>query len=154
MAAITLVIYSVGWGPTLALGLLFGVADCMRTLGSRAARPAMVFSVVFIGDRPARPSPPGSSPPSWRSPSSTALAALAALGIVFTIKLLEWVFAARERTERRFKALVQHAADMIVVTDANGRLTYVSPSFEEQLGYDPKPGGVACSGATWPTPTT
>jgi len=37
---------------------------------------------------------------------------------VFTIQVLERVFVARERTERRFKALVQHAADMIVVTDA------------------------------------
>jgi diguanylate cyclase (GGDEF)-like protein/PAS domain S-box-containing protein len=136
LASITIVIYTVGWGPTLALGLLFGVADCMRTLGSRAARPAMFYCVLFIGLGQLAIAT-GIAPTLVAQPFVHGLAALAALGIVFTIKLLEWVFVARERTERRFKALVQHAADMIVVADANGRLTYVSPSFEEQLGYDP-----------------
>jgi len=136
LAAITIVIYSVGWGPTLALGLLFGVADCMRMLGARAARPAMVFSVVLIGIGQIGIAL-GFVPTLVAQPFVHALAVLATLGILFTIKLLEWVFTERERTERRFKALVQHAADLIVVTDRDGRLTYVSPSFEEQLGYDP-----------------
>ncbi len=136
LAAITIVIYSVGWGPTLALGLLFGVADCMRNLGSRVARPAMVFSVLFIGIGQVAIAT-GIAPTLVAQPFVHGLAVLAALGIVFTIKLLEWVFAARERTERRFKALVQHAADMIVVTDGEGRVTFLSPSFKDQLGYDP-----------------
>jgi PAS domain-containing protein len=136
LAAITIVIYSVGWGPTLALGLLFGVADCMRNLGTRVARPAMVFSVLFIGLGQLAIAT-GIAPTLVPQPFVHGLAALAALGIVFTIKLLEWVFASRERTERRFKALVQYAADMIVVADSRGRLTYVSPSFEEHLGHVP-----------------
>jgi diguanylate cyclase (GGDEF)-like protein/PAS domain S-box-containing protein len=136
LAAITIVIYSVGWGPTLALGLLFGVADCMRNLGARVARPAMIFSVVFIGLGQLAIATKV-APTLVAQPFVDGLAALAALGIVFTIKLLEWVFAAREQTERRFKALVQHAADMIVVTDDQGLISYFSPSFEEQLGYAP-----------------
>jgi diguanylate cyclase (GGDEF)-like protein/PAS domain S-box-containing protein len=136
LAAITIVIYSVGWGPTLALGLLFGVADCMRNLGARVARPAMVFSVVFIGLGQLAIATKV-APTLVAQPFVHGLAVLATLGIVFTIKLLEWVFAAREQTERRFKALVQHAADMIVVTDGDGRISYLSPSFEEQLGYVP-----------------
>ncbi len=136
LAAITIVIYSVGWGPTLALGLLFGVADCMRNLGSRVARPAMIFSVLFIGLGQLAIATKV-VPTLVAQPFVHGLAVLAALGVVFTIKMLEWVFAARERTERRFKALVQHAADMIVVTDLEGRITYLSPSFEDQLGYDP-----------------
>ena len=135
LAAITIVIYSVGWGPTLALGLLFGVADCMRTLGLPGRPSGHDLQRRSSSAWASWPSPPVSSPPSSPNPSSTDWPLLAALGIVFTIKLLEWVFAARERTERRFKALVQHAADMIVVADGQGRLTYVSPSFEEQLGY-------------------
>jgi diguanylate cyclase (GGDEF)-like protein/PAS domain S-box-containing protein len=136
LADITVVIYAVGWGPTLALGLLFGVADCMRTIGSRTARPAMVYSVICIGLGQVFIAT-GLAPSLVPSPFVHGLAVLAALGVVFTIKLLEWVFAARERTERRFIALVQHAADMIVVADGEGRLTYVSPSFTEQLGYEP-----------------
>ncbi|HXQ62396.1 MAG TPA: EAL domain-containing protein [Acidimicrobiales bacterium] len=136
LGAITIVIYAVGWGPTLALGLLFGAADCMRNLGTRVTRPAMVFSVLFIGLGQLAIAT-GIAPSLVSQPFVHGLAALAALGIVFTIKLLEWVFASRERTERRFMALVQYAADMIVVADARGRLTYVSPSFEEQLGHVP-----------------
>ncbi|MGH9018526.1 MAG: hypothetical protein ACRDY1_12320, partial [Acidimicrobiales bacterium] len=49
LAVISVIIYSIGWGPTLALGLLYGVIDFMRTLGARAARPAMIYSVVFLG---------------------------------------------------------------------------------------------------------
>jgi len=136
LGAITIVIYSVGWGPTLALGLVFGVADCMRTVGSRAARPGMIFSVVFIvlGQLAIAT---GLVPTLVAEPFVHGLGALAALGVLFTIRMLERVFMARESTEHRFKALVQHAADMIVVNDAHGRLTYVSPSFGEQLGYDP-----------------
>jgi diguanylate cyclase (GGDEF)-like protein/PAS domain S-box-containing protein len=134
LAGIAIVIYSVGWGPTLALGLLFGVADCMRTLGSRAARPAIVYCLLFMGLGQFAIAT-GAVPTLVAQPFVHGLAVLAALGIVFTIKLLEWVFVARERTERRFKALVKHAADLIVVADADGRLTYASPSFGEQLGY-------------------
>jgi PAS domain-containing protein len=136
LATITIVIYSVGWGPTLALGLIFGVADSMRTLGSRAARPAMYYCVVCIGLGQLAIAT-GVVPTLVAQPFVHGLAALAALGVIFTIDLLERVFVARERAERRFKALVQHAADMIVVADDQGRLTYVSPSFEESLGYAP-----------------
>ncbi|MGH9205619.1 MAG: PAS domain S-box protein, partial [Acidimicrobiales bacterium] len=71
------------------------------------------------------------------------LAGLALVGVLFTIKLLDWLFRAREEieadlvaSERRFKALVRHAADLIVVTDAQGALTYASPAFEGLLGYE------------------
>jgi diguanylate cyclase (GGDEF)-like protein/PAS domain S-box-containing protein len=136
LTGITVVIYSVGWGPTLALGLLYGVANSMRTLGARVARPAMVFSVVLIGLGQVAIAV-RIVPTMVAQPFVHALAALATLGILFTITVLERVVSERERTERRFKALVQHAADMIVVTDRSGRLTYVSPSFEDQLGYLP-----------------
>ncbi len=79
LAAITIVIYSVGWGPTLALGLLFGVADCMRNLGSRVARPAMVFSVLFIGIGQLAIAT-GIVPTLVAQPFVHGLAALAALG--------------------------------------------------------------------------
>ena len=41
------------------------------------------------------------------------------------------------RSEQRFRALVQRAAEVIVVTDPSGTATYVSPSAEQVTGYPP-----------------
>ncbi|HET8673619.1 MAG TPA: EAL domain-containing protein [Thermoleophilaceae bacterium] len=39
------------------------------------------------------------------------------------------------RSEERFRALVQHASDLITVLDLEGRIKYQSPSIERILGY-------------------
>lgn len=44
----------------------------------------------------------------------------------------------REREERRFQSLVEHAQDIIVVLDREGRVTYQSPRTGEILGYGPE----------------
>ena len=46
---ITAVMYAIGWGPTLAIGLIFGAVESMRLSGVRAATPAIVLSVVALG---------------------------------------------------------------------------------------------------------
>jgi PAS domain S-box-containing protein len=43
----------------------------------------------------------------------------------------------RER-EGRFRALIQNALDIIMVTDADGTIRYLSPSVERTLGYRPE----------------
>ncbi len=40
-------------------------------------------------------------------------------------------------SEARFRALAQHAADMMSVLDEKGRHTYVSPAWEQILGHSP-----------------
>ncbi|MBC5810931.1 MAG: EAL domain-containing protein [Candidatus Eremiobacteraeota bacterium] len=40
--------------------------------------------------------------------------------------------------DRRFKALTEHATDLILVLDAFGKPTFASPSHETVLGYDPQ----------------
>jgi diguanylate cyclase (GGDEF)-like protein/PAS domain S-box-containing protein len=40
-----------------------------------------------------------------------------------------------ERSEARFRSLVQHTGDVVCVTDTQGVITYVSPAIEEVLGY-------------------
>ncbi len=44
----------------------------------------------------------------------------------------------REEEERRFRSLVEHAQDIIVVLDRWGRVIYQSPSTAEVLGYGPE----------------
>jgi hypothetical protein len=46
---ITAVMYAIGWGPTLAIGLIFGAVESIRLSGVRAATPAMVLSVGALG---------------------------------------------------------------------------------------------------------
>jgi len=41
-------------------------------------------------------------------------------------------------SERRFRAVVQHASDVVTVADADGTITYTSPSMERVLGYGPE----------------
>ncbi|UIO99283.1 PAS domain S-box protein [Halobaculum sp. CBA1158] len=42
----------------------------------------------------------------------------------------------RTRVERRYRAYVEHADDIVAVADADGVLHYVSPAVEGVLGYD------------------
>jgi diguanylate cyclase (GGDEF)-like protein/PAS domain S-box-containing protein len=43
----------------------------------------------------------------------------------------------RRQSEARFRSLVAHASDLITVLDADGVVTYQSPSVERVLGYKP-----------------
>jgi diguanylate cyclase (GGDEF)-like protein/PAS domain S-box-containing protein len=43
----------------------------------------------------------------------------------------------RRRSEERFTALVQNAADLVTLLDVNGRITYDSPSIAKVLGFSP-----------------
>ena len=59
------------------------------------------------------------------------------------IALLGWATAEKERveetvrrSEERFRALVQHGSDVIMVIDLEGAVRYVSPSIGRALGYD------------------
>src|SRR5581483_8277715 len=45
---------------------------------------------------------------------------------------------ARRQNEARFRSLVQHSSDVIAVVDANGIITYVSPSATRVFGFTPE----------------
>ena len=53
----------------------------------------------------------------------------------------QWVL---RRSEERFRALTNHAADLVVVTDRRGAITYISPSVRNVLGVEEE----TLSGAT------
>src|SRR5262249_54434423 len=46
---ISVVMYAIGWGPMLAIGLIFGAVEAIRLSGSRAVTPAMLMSVLALG---------------------------------------------------------------------------------------------------------
>src|SRR5688572_1013334 len=49
--------------------------------------------------------------------------------------LEERALVALQRSERRFRALIENSADGIVLTDGEGRLIYGSPGSRRTLGY-------------------
>jgi len=141
LAVITAVMYSIGWGPTLSIGLVFGTANNVRAGGSRAALPSLVWSVIDIGLGELAIWL-GIAPSLISQPLVHGLALFACLGTVLTILLFGWATSdkeraeeALERREERFRGMVQHAADIILVLDAGGVVQYASPAFEATLGF-------------------
>lgn len=140
MAGITAVMYALGWGPTLGVGYLFGTVDNLDDDGWDVSIPAIVCSVACIGLGQLA-IVLGFAPTLIRQPLVHGLAALSALGVAGTIRFLTW--AAREkqraqeevvRREQWFRALVQHASDVIIVIASDGTIEYASPAFESAFG--------------------
>jgi diguanylate cyclase (GGDEF)-like protein/PAS domain S-box-containing protein len=140
---IAVCVYATGWGATLALGFVFGAAESIRLVGSRAARAAGVTTVVSIvvGELLVGA---GAVPSQLPQPQGHGLAVFEAVGAALVIALLGWATSSREqveetvrRSEERFRALVQHGSDVIMVIDLEGTVLYVSPSIGRVLGYDP-----------------
>jgi len=141
--ATAMVMYALGWGPVLAVGFLLGVVENIRASGSKAARVAIFWSLFCIGLGEIAVAT-GIAPTLVERPLVYGLAAFASLGLVLTIQILGWTAAEKERAERdvrrseeRFKALVQHSSDVIMVIGPDGNLQYASPAFELALGYQP-----------------
>ncbi|HSQ00389.1 MAG TPA: PAS domain S-box protein [Candidatus Dormibacteraeota bacterium] len=61
----------------------------------------------------------------------------ALLGTAFDVSDRRQAEAQRSRGEQRFRALVEHASDVVLVFDAQRLITYVGPSLERILGHPP-----------------
>jgi diguanylate cyclase (GGDEF)-like protein/PAS domain S-box-containing protein len=59
------------------------------------------------------------------------------IGVLTDITDFKQVEAALQATEGRFRVLTESAMDMVTVLDANGVITYQSPSVRHLLGIDP-----------------
>ena len=143
LTGITIVIYAVGWGPTLVVGLVFGVADCMRSVGAATTRPAIILSAILIGAGQIGIAI-GVVPTLVPQPFVQALAVLAMAGLVFTIQLIGWVFGAKElsdtalgEAEARFKSSFDGAPIGICLVGTDGTILQANPSFGSILGYQP-----------------
>jgi diguanylate cyclase (GGDEF)-like protein/PAS domain S-box-containing protein len=141
LGGITMVMYAIGWGPTLAIGLLFGAVDCIRLCGLRSVVPTIVLSAVCLGLGELAIAT-GVAPTLIDQPLVHGLAFLATLGVALTIVLFARATKEKEdaqselrQSEQRFRALVQHASDIILVIEPGGNLRYASPAFSEVLGH-------------------
>ncbi|MBV8304486.1 MAG: EAL domain-containing protein [Acidimicrobiia bacterium] len=144
IAATTAVIYAIGWGPTLAIGYVFVVANEFRKHGSRVWQPALVWTAIGISLGEAAIAL-GIAPSIVPEPEVHGLAVLAVLGTAFIMRLLGWTTALKEEaqasvrsSEERFRSLVKNASDAICVVDAEARIATVTPAIELLTGYPPE----------------
>lgn len=96
----TVVIYATGWGPVLTIGYMFTTAMNIRLSGSRAAKPLMIYSATGVaGGQMAIAI--GIAPTLIDQPLVHGLAALGALGIVFSVRIIGSATAEREQAEQQ-----------------------------------------------------
>lgn len=141
VAAVTVVLYTIGWGPTLAVGYVLVAAYGLHLSGSRAARPAEWCTVAGIAIGEVAISM-GIAPSLIPHDVVAALSILAAVGSWLVIRFLGWGARQRERLEReqrqvgeRYEAMVRHSNDIVAIVNASGELTYLSPAFTRILGH-------------------
>jgi PAS domain S-box-containing protein len=60
------------------------------------------------------------------------------LTVISTLLLYQWLLKPVSKERSAFKASIDSAVDMIVITDRNGLARYVNPSFTRTTGYAPE----------------
>jgi diguanylate cyclase (GGDEF)-like protein/PAS domain S-box-containing protein len=151
MGVIALVAYSTGWGPILSLGFIFGAAYAVQLSGSVATRPAIVWTLLYMGLGQLAITL-GWAPSLIRESHVNGIAGLSAIGVTLTVLLFGRFASARETVERelrcsenRFRSLIHNASDIIIVVDGQGMVSYVSPAFQRILGIAPDSGEIVAN---------
>ena len=136
-----LCVYVNGWGALCAVGFVFAAATAIHSEGSRYATWAMVWTTLTVvaGELAIAL---GWAKTMVSEPEGHGLAILEVAGTCAVIWILAYNQREKERvegslrqSERRFRALVQHASDIILVVASDGTVSYASPAFETILGY-------------------
>lgn len=122
----TLVMYITGWGPVLVVGYALIAHDTISTVGSRAWRPVVGWSVtgLTIGQLAIAV---GLAPSLVAQPDVHGLAVLAGLGTAFIIGVLGFSAARAEDAERslrgseeRLRTTIETASEAYIEIDGSG----------------------------------
>jgi diguanylate cyclase (GGDEF)-like protein/PAS domain S-box-containing protein len=135
--------YVIGWGALLVVALVPGAAVVLEEDGARHGRTAILvlFATVLAGQcalalglvRSVLPLGTSHGLACVEAGMAACLLALLARG-----QREKEAAQARERaTEERFRALVQHASDAILIVEDGGAVKYASPAVERLLGRAP-----------------
>jgi diguanylate cyclase (GGDEF)-like protein/PAS domain S-box-containing protein len=111
MMTVTMVIYAIGWGPTLAIGYAFVAAGDLEEIGSRIWRPALAWTVVGIAAGQI------AIAAGWvhsyvAVPYVHGLGVLSALGVGFVVHLLGTKTAAQEQAANELRASEANARQL------------------------------------------
>jgi two-component system cell cycle sensor histidine kinase/response regulator CckA len=105
--------------------------------GIREANPDLLntYSNVALTGRPQRIETYVESLKMWFSVSVYSPEMNHFMAVFDVITEQKRVAEALQHSEERFRALIEHATDMILVLDAQGDLQFISPSVTEELGW-------------------
>jgi diguanylate cyclase (GGDEF)-like protein/PAS domain S-box-containing protein len=136
------IMYLTGWGAALSLGFVFVAVEQVRIDGARAARRALpwIIGVIAGGEIAVAAHWVQTLMP---EPQGHGLAVLSAVGVCVTCVIFGLTTATKEdveaslrQREERFRALVQHSSDVIIVIDTSFDIVYASPSAARLLGRE------------------
>ncbi|HEX9888045.1 MAG TPA: EAL domain-containing protein [Nitriliruptorales bacterium] len=135
------IVYASGWGPALGLAFVAPLVQAVGRGGPRAVRPAVGTALVTIGSGQAA-THLGWAPTFVATAAGHGVAAVGALALVAVARRLHRTVVARELAEQslrhsreRYRALVQHSTDVVVVLDDEGRIVEQGPAVTASLGY-------------------
>jgi len=134
---------------TVAFWLSFRLEGMWMKLGASCVMGAAIVGMHFTGMEAAKFTLclTGSAAPNGIDARLLAVAIAGATFVILSLGLTSALFDQRlarqattdaeklMRNERRYRALVSASSDIIAVLDAEGRITYDSPSVKEILGY-------------------
>jgi diguanylate cyclase (GGDEF)-like protein/PAS domain S-box-containing protein len=144
VASVTAVIYMSGWGPEIVGAYGFVVVDNLARSGAKTWKVVSFWTVVgaatgqlFITR--------GWAPSFLPVAKANALALLGTFVVLFIARMLgattdqkEKAESALRGSEERFRSLVQHSYDTMIVTADDGSITFASPSVKSLIGRLPE----------------
>jgi diguanylate cyclase (GGDEF)-like protein/PAS domain S-box-containing protein len=144
VAAVTTVIYMSGWGPEVVGAYGFVLVDNLARTGSRTWRIVSLWTVAGVGAGQLAISR-GWAPSFLPISKGNALALLGTIVVLFVARMLgataeqkENAEGALRRSEERFRSLVQHSYDTMLITGEDGLITFASPAVAALLGRKPE----------------
>ncbi len=142
-AAVVAVINVAGWGPVLSGAFVFVALENLAHDGSRTWRITMLWSMagIAVGMLGIRI---GVFPSFLSFSQAEALSVMGAFVLAFVIRMAGAAWEQKEdaealmrASEDRFRSLVQHSSDTIMVMSGTGTVTYASPSTTGFFGVTP-----------------
>lgn len=136
VAAVTAVIYLSGWGPVLVGAYAFVALESISHHGSRTWRLTECWSLggIAVGQLAISQR----WVPSFLSVrEAEALGLMGAFILLFVIRMAGATMEQKEKTEDRFRSLVQNSSDTTFVIGESTLISYVSPATTGLLGISP-----------------
>ncbi len=148
IALVGVIVYTIGWGALLAVGFVFPATMTISSDGSKIGVWATICTIVTVAAGEVAVAL-GLVRSMISEPTGHGLALLEVAGTCAVIWILTYNQREKERSqeemqhverslrdsEQRFRALVQHASDIIMVVAGDGTIEYASPAFEPTLGF-------------------